>query len=80
MLIKKKKTGNDKFDEMLDANPIKKREIALLNAGHVMQNVYLYCASEKLKCVERASTDGEYFEKLLSLPNHSFMISQSIGL
>ena len=76
---KKKKTGNEKFDEMLDNNPIKKRECALLDAGHVMQNVYLYCASEGLKCVERGSTDGEYFEKLLNLNNHSFMISQSIG-
>ena len=76
---KKKRTGNPHFDDMLDANPIKKRECALLDAGHVMQNVYLYCASEGLKCVERGSTDAEFFEKLLQLTHHSFMISQSIG-
>ena len=57
----------------------KRLEMGLLDAAHCCQNVYLYCASEGLKCVERGSTDAEFFEKLLQLTHHSFMISQSIG-
>jgi nitroreductase len=54
---------------------------AALDAGHCCQNVYLYCASEGLRSVERAMADGVELLKLLQLDdaNHQFIISQTVG-
>jgi SagB-type dehydrogenase family enzyme len=55
-------------------------KMCAIDAGHVMQNVYLYCASEGLKCVERASVNESEFVKILGLDEkYRFMIAQTIG-
>ena len=54
--------------------------LASLDAGHCSQNVYLYCASEGLKCVVRASADKAGLLRLLQLnENYQFIVAQTIG-
>ncbi len=54
--------------------------IGCIDAGHVSQNVYLYCASEGLGCVARASVDREQFSKAFDLPETMNVIfGQTVG-
>ena len=54
--------------------------IAALDAGHSSQNVYLYCAQEKLKTVVRAGAQEEELMKLLNLDeNYRFIVAQTVG-
>ena len=58
----------------------KRLEMGLLDAAHCCQNVYLYCASEGLKCVERGSYDKEKLSKFLNLDEKTkIMITLSVG-
>jgi len=48
--------------------------------GFISQNVYLYCASEGLATVVRASFDKEALGKVLRLrPDQTIMLAQSVG-
>ncbi len=54
--------------------------MASLDAGHCTQNVYLYCASEGLKSVVRASAQETELLKLLKLDNkYQFIVAQTVG-
>lgn len=54
--------------------------LASLDAAHSNQNVYLYCASEGLKTVERAGAKEEELLKVLNLDeNHKFIVAQTVG-
>lgn len=54
--------------------------LASLDAGHCSQNVYLYCASEGMKCVVRAGANEKELLKLLNLnENHQFIVAQTVG-
>ena len=58
----------------------KRIELSCLDASHCCQNVYLYCASEGLKCIERGMFDNEKVLKFLGLDNtHKGIISLSVG-
>ena len=51
-----------------------------LDAAHCCQNVYLYCASEGLKVVERASVKGKELINVLGLSSdYHFVIAQTVG-
>ena len=51
-----------------------------IHAGAVMQNVYLFCAKEKLSCVVRDSLDREELAKVLGLSDRQrIMIGQTVG-
>jgi SagB-type dehydrogenase family enzyme len=51
-----------------------------LDAGHCTQNVYLYCASEGLKCVVRAGAKSDELLSLLGLDSHyRFIVAQTVG-
>ena len=51
-----------------------------IHAGAVMQNVYLFCAKEKLSCVVRDSIDREQLSKVLGLSDRQrIMIGQTVG-
>ena len=53
---------------------------SLLDASHCCQNVYLYCASEGLKCVERGGFDHDKIMDFLGLDKkYRPMISLSVG-
>ncbi len=61
--------------------PIEKRlYLAALDAGHCTQNVYLYCASENIKCVVRAGANEKELLKVLGLnETHQFIVAQTVG-
>ena len=57
-----------------------KRELAIFDAGHCSQNVYLYCAAARLGTVIRASIDAAAFAKILKLGKNNIVLAgQSIG-
>ena len=63
-----------------ELNNEKRFELGLLDASHCCQNVYLYCASEGLKCVERGMFDNEKVLKFLGLDDtFKGVISLSVG-
>jgi hypothetical protein len=54
--------------------------VAAADIGCIGQNVYLYCASEGLACVFRASLDSERLAATLGLPETQFIsFAQSVG-
>lgn len=53
---------------------------AAADAGFISQNVYLYCASEGLATVVRASIDKEKLAKVMKLrPDQKIILAQSVG-
>lgn len=51
-----------------------------VHSGAIMQNVYLFCASENLACVTRAMLDFDALAKALKLlPSQSVVLGHSIG-
>ena len=61
--------------------PPEKRELfASTDAAFVAQNVYLFCASEGLGCVVRASLDHQVIAKTLQLgPKQIVVLAQTVG-
>ena len=56
------------------------RRFAAADIGFIGQNVYLYCASEGLACVFRASLDTERLARTMALSETQFiMFSQTVG-
>jgi nitroreductase len=54
--------------------------VAAADIGCIGQNVYLYCASEGLACVFRASLDADRLAATLRLPETQFIsFAQSVG-
>jgi SagB-type dehydrogenase family enzyme len=54
--------------------------LAALDAAHCCQNIYLYCASEGLRTVERAGAKSDELIKILNLDeNHQFVVAQTVG-
>ncbi len=50
------------------------------NTGLIVQNVYLWCASENLACIVRAFADAELIKKTLKLrPEQHFILAQTIA-
>jgi len=53
---------------------------AIEDSGYCCQNVYLYCASEGLKCVVRAGAKEVELLKAMNLgDNYKFIIAQTVG-
>lgn len=68
LFIAKARNAGDKF------------ESAMMDSGYCAQNVYLYCASEGLKCVVRAGAKEAELLKAMSLgENYKFIIAQTVG-
>jgi nitroreductase len=54
--------------------------LASLDAGHCSQNVYLYCASEGLKCVVRAGAKEKELLQTIGLNDkYQFIVAQTVG-
>jgi nitroreductase len=54
--------------------------VAAADIGFIGQNVYLYCASEGLACVFRASLDTEHLARALGLGETQFVLfAQTVG-
>ena len=55
-------------------------ECAGIHTGAIMQNVYLFCASEKLSCVARRSYDEAALRGCLGLTKRqSIILAQTVG-
>jgi len=68
LLIAKGKTASDNFSA------------AMLDSGYCGQNVYLYCASEGLKCVVRAGAKEAELLKAMNLEaNYKFILAVTVG-
>jgi len=68
LFIAKGKTATDNFNN------------AMLDSGYCGQNVYLYCASEGLRCVVRASVNEAELLKAMNLSsNYKFILAQTVG-
>jgi nitroreductase len=68
LLIAKGKTATDNFSA------------AMLDSGYCGQNVYLYCASEGLKCVVRAGAKEAELLKAMNLEaNYKFILAITVG-
>jgi len=53
---------------------------AIEDSGYCCQNVYLYCASEGMKCVVRAGAKEVELLKAMNLgDNYKFIIAQTVG-
>ncbi len=53
---------------------------AIMDSGYCGQNVYLYCASEGLKCVVRAGAKEVELLKAMNLDsNYKFILAQTVG-
>lgn len=71
------KMTHDKF-EFSQADLLR---TAALHAGHISQNVYLFCASEGLGAVARGSVDRERFAEYFDLrPEQKVMMGQTVGI
>lgn len=68
LLIAKGKTAADSFSA------------AMLDSGYCGQNVYLYCASEGLRCVVRAGAKEAELLKAMNLEaNYKFILAVTVG-
>jgi nitroreductase len=68
LFIAKGKTATDNFSAALE------------DSGYCGQNVYLYCASEGLKCVVRAGAKEAELLKAMNLgDNYKFIIAETVG-
>ena len=68
------------YRKLTNMNDQQRAVYAGLDAAHCCQNVYLYCASEGLKVVERASVKGDELLKAIGLDvNYHFVIAQTVG-
>ncbi len=68
LLIAKGKMATDNFSG------------AMLDSGYCGQNVYLYCASEGLKCVVRAGAKEAELQKAMHLEsNYKFVLAVTVG-
>jgi len=67
-------------DHMSGVSPEEQRRFAAADIGFIGQNVYLYCASEGLACVFRASFDQARLARALKLAETQFItFSQTVG-
>ncbi len=71
------KTGKKEGDTVTDADLLS----SWANTGLIAQNVYLFCASEKLGCVIRGLIPKEKLAPEMRLkPNQFIILSQTIGV
>ena len=67
-------------DHMSGVSRQEQQRFAAADIGFIGQNVYLYCASEGLACVFRASLDTDKLARTLNLSETQFvMFSQTVG-
>jgi nitroreductase len=67
-------------EHMSGVSPDEQHRFAAADIGFIGQNVYLYCASEGLACVFRASLDQARLAHTLKLAETQFiMFSQTVG-
>lgn len=71
----------EKLPAWAAGTPLEKKERWMdLEAGHMIENVYLYCASEGLATVVRGKIDRESIHAFLKLrPDQTVLCAQTVG-
>lgn len=68
------------LSRMARAAPADRDSYAAAHAGFISQNVYLFCASEGLATVARASIDRPVLARALRLrPEQKITLAQTVG-
>ncbi len=68
------------YSRMINAGEDEKQLYAAMDVGFISQNVYLFCASEGLATVVRASVDKENLRKKMNLKTEQHIIlGQTVG-
>ena len=68
------------YSRMENAGPEEKQLYAAMDVGFISQNVYLFCASQGLATVVRASVNKENLrEKMNLLPEQHIVLGQTVG-
>lgn len=68
------------LDPAVGASRVDQEFYGALDAGHISQNVYLFCAAEGLATVSRGQIDRPALARLMRLrPGQSVMLAQSVG-
>jgi SagB-type dehydrogenase family enzyme len=68
------------FKRVKSRTPEDATQFSAADCGFIAENVYLYCASEGLAVVVRASVDHQEIAKLLNLgPEQKVILAQTIG-
>ena len=68
------------FSRMGNAPKADKELYSAADTGFISQNVYLYCASERLATVVRGSIDRQALAKAMKLrPDQKIILAQSVG-
>jgi SagB-type dehydrogenase family enzyme len=68
------------FSRMGTASKEDKELYSAADTGFISQNVYLYCASERLATVVRGSIDRQALAKAIKLrPDQKIILAQSVG-
>ena len=68
------------YARMENAEPDEKPLYAAMDVGFIAQNVYLFCASEGLATVVRASVNKEGLREKMKLPpEQHILLGQTIG-
>ena len=67
-------------ERMTDVSPEERRLYASVDSGFIGQNVYLFCASERLATVFRGAVDYAKLARTLRLPDQQFVtFAQTVG-
>ena len=68
------------LSKMTRAAPVDRDSYAAAHAGSISQNVYLFCASEGLATVVRASIDRPALARAMRLrPDQKITLAQTVG-
>ena len=68
------------YARMKNAEPEEKQLYAAMDVGFISQNVYLFCASEGLATIVRASVNKEKLrEEMNLLPEQHILLGQTVG-
>ncbi|HTY25079.1 MAG TPA: SagB/ThcOx family dehydrogenase [Desulfomonilaceae bacterium] len=69
------------FSRMTEPDDASKIPLAFADTGFISENVYLYCASERLATVVRALIDRDKLAAIMKLrPEQKITLAQSVGL
>lgn len=67
-------------ERMKDVAVQERRLYASVDAAFIGQNVYLFCASERLAMVFRGAVDYQKLDRILNLPEEQFVtFAQTVG-
>ena len=78
LIVADLKKKNPLESTKIELNDEARKVLSYVDAAHCCQNIYLFCASEGLKCVEGGYFDNEKILKFLGLDTDTFRCVSSL--